>query len=607
MASQFLFNDQVAEVVPFNAKFHFPDQATRTLRASVKIPPKNGKSVYNPGDTIRFEFPASGYMNPISTLLSMKAFINAKIACTAATNAANNPSFNGRIQQNINSIFSRLRVTYGNQTWEDIQLYGLLNRVMTDAGVSKDYATSLGLMSNIGNVYERIAAMSSAGGQGTIATNSIESKYGQFHARGVSATTGVLAGVASTPVDAASFNPALHGKRFVTPLLSGLFQQRKLWPLKWMSSQFAIELTIDPNPANFLIFDGPTTTNQTVTDGNVLASSTTGMTVANSAYQIFGLADLSMICDLYDFDRSYDAAFRDGLQENGIPIQFNTWRATTYSMAGTVTNAQVHERARSVKLALACVTSTQVNYTSDSGCTFSCVNPAVHGGALNSSTGTTGTVSSYPKITGSGGPSSSGISSYQWRVGGRYFPAQPVEVHSMGVVNNTPEGQEALFELQKALDIVGAYQTGSLFSSQSWCNLYQQQMSFNETEATNAGLARNIFSGNRDLVDPYRAGFFQVGSGNVDASTASAASVYHQNNVYDRLDASQAGGSFFCIAMDFETSNGLEISGINAEEQSDLQLQIKNDGSPNNVQLNVFINVDGIIIIKEANVADILI
>jgi hypothetical protein len=76
MPSQFLFNDNVQEVVPFNAKFHFPDQA------AVKILPKNGKSVCNPGGT---------------------------------------PG----IQNNINSVFSRCRILYGSNVLEDIQNFGI--------------------------------------------------------------------------------------------------------------------------------------------------------------------------------------------------------------------------------------------------------------------------------------------------------------------------------------------------------------------------------------------------------------------------------------------------------------------------------------------------
>ena len=602
MASHWLFSDSVNEVVPFNAKFNFPSQATRTLKSTVKLPPKAGKSVYGPGDTIRWEFPANGYLNPLATLLSLKCFLNFLFTSgRAATDLLKLSSGNGRIQQNINSVFSRIRVMYGSLVLEDISGYGLLNRILTDAGVGRDFQSSLGLMSNIGSWYDRACNMKLAGGflKGTSTTVS-QSYFSQIDSLlpGDSSATALnlTPTYAGVPVAPSAFNPSLHSKRFVTPFLSGLLQQRKLIPLKWMSSQFAIELTIDSNPANYIIFD-------TFTTNATAASASSSASPANSNYPLFGVVDPNILADIYEFDVSYDEAFFEGMKQAGIPIQFSSWHYSTYSMSGTQTNAQIQERSRSVKLALATVTSTISNYTGDTHCTFSCVNPAVHSAAYEV---TDNDVIKFDRAnttcgvgTSNSASNSSNITSFQWRVGGRYFPAQPVEVHTPGIINDGPEGAEALFELQKALDVVGAYQTGTLFNAQNWCNSWQQHGAFGA-----AGII-NYASMNRDITGPYKAGF------NVASQALRSTAPSGFVDGADRLDSLQAGGPFFVMAADFETSNGLEISGINAEEQSDILLQIKNDfpainNVVLNVQLNVFVCYDALMIIKPNNVVDLI-
>jgi hypothetical protein len=618
MASHWLFSDSVNEVVPFNAKFNFPSQATRTLKSTVKLPPKAGKSVYGPGDTIRWEFPANGYLNPLATLLSLKCFLNFQwthatmVSSTSSVNC--NSSGFGRIQQNINSIFSRIRVMYGSLVLEDISGYGLLNRILTDAGVGRDFQSSLGLMANIGSWYDRACNMKFAGGMLTATSATISTSIFQqvstlqpgYYNGGA---PNLLTAYAIAAAPQTSFNPTNNSKRFVTPFLSGLLQQRKLIPLKWMSSQFAIELTIDPNPANYIIFDSPT---QSGTSASA-SSSTPGLAV--SGQPNFGVVDANILADIYEFDVSYDEAFFEGMKQAGIPIQFSSWHYSTYSMSGSQTNAQIQERSRSVKLALACVTSTVVNYTSDSHCTFSCVNPLVQSAAYAANGGSDNVAVAYVPFSTTCGAQNSGtnesgtayqfgsnITSFQWRVGGRYFPAQPVEVHTSLQYNDGPEGVEALFELQKALDIVGAYQTGTLFNAQNWCNSFQQH--FGRNALLNASL-RNYSAMNRDTIGPYK-----IGTQSEGATTANGLASGCLLDLADHLDCAQAGGPFFIMAADFETSNGLEISGINAEEQSDILLQIKNDApsqvSNYNVQLNVFVCYDALMIIKPNNVVDLI-
>lgn len=64
-----------AVTIPWNARYAFPSQANKTNKSTPRIPPKNG-SYFQPGQTIRLEFPAQGYVNPQNTTLIMDVVMN---------------------------------------------------------------------------------------------------------------------------------------------------------------------------------------------------------------------------------------------------------------------------------------------------------------------------------------------------------------------------------------------------------------------------------------------------------------------------------------------------------------------------------------------------
>ncbi len=74
--------------------------------------------------------------------------------------------------------------------------------------------------------------------------------------------------------------------------------------------------------------------------------------------------------------------------------------------------------------------------------------------------------------------------------------------------------------------------------------------------------------------------------------------------------AGTLGSAIFGIAIDLETSNGLEISGLNAEEQSDISLIVrysKPQGSVgNSMVFDVFTYIDSMIVLRENNVLELI-
>ena len=67
------------------------------------------------------------------------------------------------------------------------------------------------------------------------------------------------------------------------------------------------------------------------------------------------------------------------------------------------------------------------------------------------------------------------------------------------------------------------------------------------------------------------------------------------------------GSTCFAMAIDLETSNGLEISGLNAEEQSDISLIARFSAAQSTgFSYDVFTHIDSMIVIKENNVIELV-
>jgi len=104
MASHFKWYPSSEEViVPFNARYAFPSQANKSVKMTPRIPPKNGSS-FLPGQVIRLEFPAQGYVNPLNTTLEFD--VTMYTYGTTLNEIV-------RFQNNIQSIFQRVRLLYG--------------------------------------------------------------------------------------------------------------------------------------------------------------------------------------------------------------------------------------------------------------------------------------------------------------------------------------------------------------------------------------------------------------------------------------------------------------------------------------------------------------
>lgn len=573
MSSTFKFHSGINEIVPWQAQYTFPTQSTKIAKQTVKLVPKNGTE-FSRQNIIRIEFPAENYLNVLNSVLQFDVTLTTPSSVfsgtfsSVATNAAGTlytvssaspalveikgkSTFNGHpisivsggvtywnvieswvFQGSVSSgsataviqfarpwpiadiasstftvypqvamqqggahcHFSRLRVLYGSLVLEDIQEYHTLVRLLYECAVQRDYSSAQGQILDGMSGYSPndIGSSADSGGLGMRQTYK----------------------TASGAAVAQSLYMPGQTRTFCINLLSGLLTQKKLIPLKWMASQLCIELTVS-NELDALVGSSGNTTLST----GVLAAAPTSLT-----YQ---LSNVNFIAELLEFDSAFDTAFWRGLESMGVPLKFSSWHFHTFPIAGSNQTFQIHERSRSVKSAFAVARSTQAASASyDSDRFFSDL------GATFDTAGTLNHANVAP------------IESFQWRVGGRYYPAQPVRC-LFG-------GSEAYVELSKALDNLGDYTRGGNQSAYRFCAYY------NDT----------------------------------DVNTRSE------------------GGEAFVMSCGFENTDVSPgtIAGINAEEQSDIALNIKtrNGATPQQKKLDIFMYYDALLVVRAGNNVELI-
>lgn len=537
-----LFHSRVNDVVPWQAQYTFPSQATKMHRQTVKLPPKQGGS-FGPGQKIRIEFPSDGYLNAMNSVLSFDLTCNhsrnvsgtvvvtmagavatytlgADIAARATAGTYNgcymafrsgalkgqvvkinaqdanavvtlidSESFlpvpgtyevsitSGGVLQKAgaHSLIKSIKIFYGGLAWETIDDYNVLARILLEHGTNPGYQGSVGAIMD-----------------GTQAATQKEGVSGQPFG-----TSLPMSDFASALADTSD------KRRFTLNLLSGLMACKKLIPLKWMAAQFVLEIE--------------------------LAQVADAFIVPKAKSLSYALDNVNYIAELYDFDSTYDTAFFLGLRTQGVPIKFSSWRRHTFTLNAKKLVCQVHERARSVKMAFAVIRDQSQSTEHDAHrFFFNAATMRGDGGANNYGT--------HANDAGSGDCS---VKEFQWRIGGKYFPAQPV--------NCEAGGAEAYVEILKALDGLGDYTF--------WTNI-----------------DRDSFSGK-----------------------------------------GPQEGHRFIMAQEFEHADISPdtISGINAEEQSDLALTIELQNTPPTTatgakQIDIFVAYDALVIIRDGNVVDLV-
>ncbi len=569
-------------VVPWNARYSFPSQANKCVKITPRIPPKNG-AVFQPGQVIRVEFPAQGYINPINTTFEFD------VTLTGWGPTATVP-WNGGFgeityfQNNIQSIFNRVRLLYGATPLEDIINYNMIVRSLTE-WTSTNQTSSMDQTSISEGIGGCIIGLDAGVNSGYL---NVRASYIQGIVNAQSGYTGVTGnffggdGTNCTPntyvPNGAQNNDPITPlggactRRYQVNLALGLLTQDKLLPVKFMASQLAIEFTLE-QPQNCIITDRM--------GGVVIAGVPTAAPM--TASPTYTVTNFNIIPEILEFDASYDAMFLKGLQDGGVPIKFSSWHTFIFSSSNAANcNLLVQERSRSVKALFAMMRRGVPTYGADSHATFfDCSEYALGRYAT--------------------------MQNYQWRIGGRYFPAQPVQLCS--ALGNSPNngGAEAFVELQKALNVVGDYRLSTSVNTNRWAipvgnnnvdDLDGEgfRTQYPETDYKMHLRGWSVY-GNPDSVEMQKAGMGVVPG-------------YTNANAF----CGTQGSCCYASAIDLETSNGIEISGLNAEEQSDIAF-IANWAGPQNglsstttftPEIDIFSYYDCMIVLRENNLLELI-
>lgn len=546
-----------AVTIPWNARYAFPSQANKTNKSTPRIPPKNG-SYFQPGQTIRLEFPAQGYVNPQNTTLIMDVVMNVPTESLGDTGlATGTDGFACRFQNNIQSIFQRVRVLYGGTVLEDMNNYNTIVRCLTEWTANSPHMTmdqstiNEGIGGVVMDIPNNYVIPSAAAVGGVVAPYNVRQRYIQGLGT-VNTAAALIAGSGVAGKQGSSHAPPGYTalgdytpitQRYQIQFALGLFSQGKYLPTKFMASQLAIEITLEQS--QFCLFADTTATTGTTGAG-------VGVTTPT-----YGVGNVTLLPEILEFDPSYDAIFLKGLQEGGVPIKFSTWNTYIFSTAAqSNVNLNISERQRSVKALFVVQKRSQPTIAGDNGATFFDTN----------STGL------------------SSLQQYQFRIGGRYFPGQPVQCSSQigSAVNNG--GTEAWLELCKALKIVGDYRLSTPANITRWA-----------VQATTAGVLSEWDFNKTILYTSSTTGCPVY----LATTTGFPASVTNGSS-------GTTGSSCFAMAINLETSNGVDISGLNAEEQSDISFMATWKLNQLTTNLEVYSFVDSMLVLRENNLIELI-
>lgn len=534
-------------IVPFNATYQFPAQASKAMKTTPRIPPKNG-SKFNPGSTIRLEFPAQGYINPLNTTIEF----DVTLYVTAPDEEIDGIGSQVRFQNNIQSVFQRVRLLYGATPIEDIIDYNYLVRQLTEWTSTSEYDQQ-SIANGVGGATPGTEGVN-LGSWAPLRRGLVNSRQAFVQGvdtiqNGASGAPGgamfyplVGTGLGTVPNEKISGNTRFSTRRYQINLALGMFNQDKLIPVKYMASQLAIELTLEQPQGCIFRVAGSGNDNNMAT---------------------YMIENVNLIPEIIEFDSMYDSNFEEGLRTGGVPIKFSSWHNYRIGTGGSNTfNIAIQERSRSVKSIFTCLRRTPDTLLRDSHASL---------------TASANVANDYPI-------------QYQYRIGGRYYPASPVQ---LAIGDGSINGAEAFIELQKALNCMGDTRLSTPINSSRWGLPTALTLLPNGNQSTLTNEYDYAYS---------LQGFHGSGAPLFYQTTKGSDATLITNSGF----SGASGSSVFCMATDLETSNGMELSGLNAEQQSDITfLASYKEQQSSSCVFEIFTYYDALLVLKENNVIDL--
>lgn len=496
--------------MPYFARYKFPDQTTKNQKRTVKFNPVNNQASFTSGSTIRFQLPSTGFLNPANTYMRFNCRI-------IVTNYTSGQLASGGIefQNGIESIFRRRRLTYANSPWEDYQDANILARVFVEAlQPSGNILSSTTMIQGIGFIKRNFnQVVTSYAANAT--PSPFDPNFGRFNYHATWNTEAGAPGDVGTTVRA-----------YAIPINFGLFQQKNLIPLQYMAGQLTLE---------YEIADAIDCVVHTIG----ITSPTNPGAISSAVVQ---LGNVELVAELLNFDAAFDeAVFR--VLKGGLPLFFQSWHVNSYTVTpNSRVQLQIQESARSVRYALAVMVDD----------TYRTLNRDAHQFLASWQTSLPDSIASARHVALNNNRSA--LQSYQWRLGGAYYPNQPVQVYGapkLIVGAEAIDGNYADPPVEAYLELMKVF--GNMFANEgTW---------FGD---------QNAYFG----VTPRRAAdnaFFECGS--------------------------------LIMAANFTSDRGDVITGLNAEEQNDLALIMTFNGteSGTNKTIKTMVCYDNLVILGTSN------
>ena len=178
----------------------------------------------------------------------------------------------------------------------------------------------------------------------------------------------------------------------------------------------------------------------------------------------------------------------------------------------------------------------------------------------------------------------------------RYFPASPVQLSTTVGSSITNGGAEAYVELEKALNIVGDYRLSTNVNSMRWA------MGTATAAVQPGGAATSTSYNELDYCCAITQQYSQTGGPSVTWAAITKTGTTAGNSFSGNL-----GSSCYASSVSLETSNGLEISGLNAEEQSDISFIANwSNTQASGFVMEVYSYYDAMIVLRENNVVELI-
>ena len=166
-------------------------------------------------------------------------------------------------------------------------------------------------------------------------------------------------------------------------------------------------------------------------------------------------------------------------------------------------------------------------------------------------------------------------------------------------------------ELEKSLNIVGDYRLSTNVNAMNWCS---------PPATAYLGLSNVNTYAVSGILPEFDYTFSVLTASNQGANPVLSMVTQQPGSLQVNSFAGSLASSCFAMATNLETSNGVEISGLNAEEQSDIALIAQwksaqvlgtkftgaspSDGGPSN--LEIYSYYDAMIILRENNVLELI-